>query len=169
MALAFKPAFPFLLYVYPWMPFPRRVTLYLREKQIPQALVRVARVEGDKVYDSSLPPRPPGSLPILAIPHADEENDCTYVRQSMAIIYFLEQLCETKQYGFSSPTGPLMPMNALERAREIEILGLAEELTTGWNSVRMFGTGAGTISFPEGAREMLPFPGVGSSADSTST
>lgn len=159
MALPFKPSFPFLLYVYPWMPFPRRVTLYLREKQIPQSLVRVVRVsdpqDGNEVLDSSIPPRPAGSLPILAIAHADGEDKWTYIRQSMAIINLLEEFCEKKQYGFSSPTGPLMPTNALEKARATEILILAEELTVGWNPVRMFGTNAGTISFPDGAKEML--------------
>jgi glutathione S-transferase len=45
--------------------------------------------------------------------------------------------------------------NALSRARETELLQLAAELTVAWNPVRTFGTGAGTISFPEGAKEML--------------
>lgn len=141
------------------MPFPRRLIIYLREKQIPQSLVRVVRVsdpqDGNQVVDSSLPPRPPGSLPILAIPHADSKDKWTYIRQSMAIINFLEELCEGKQYGFHSPTGPLMPLDGLARARETEILTLAEELTVGWNPVRTFGTDAGTISFPQGAKEML--------------
>lgn len=159
MTLPFKPAFPLLLYAYPWMPYPRRPIIYLREKKIPQSLVKVVRVSvdqsGTQVVDASFPPRPAGSLPILAIPHADDKDKWTHIRQSMAIINFLEELCETKQYGFSSPTGPLMPTNTLARARETEILTLAEELLTGWNPVRMFGTGAGTISFPEGAKEML--------------
>lgn len=159
MALPFKPAFPFLLYAYPWMPYPRRPIIFLREKKIPQSLVRVVRVsvdqDGNQIVDSSFPPRPAGSLPILAIPYADDKEKWTHIRQSMAVINFLEDLCETKQYGFSSPTGPLMPNDALARARETEILTLAEELLTGWNSVRMFGTGAGTMSFPEGAKEML--------------
>lgn len=159
MALLFKPSFPFLLYSYPWMPFPRRVTLYLREKQIPGSLVRIVPVsdpqDGNEVVDKTLPRRPAGSLPILAIPHAGASDEWTYIRQSMAIIHFLEELCETKPDGFTSPAGPLLPTQALERARETEILGLAEELTVGWNSVRMFGTNAGTMSFPQGAREML--------------
>lgn len=159
MALPFKPSLPFLLYAYPWMPFPRRVIIYLREKQIDRSLVDIVRVsdpqDGNEVVDSSFPPRPPGSLPILAIPHADSKDQWTYIRQSMAIINFLEEMCESGNHGFSSPSGPLMPTNVLEKAREMEILGLAEELTVGWNPVRTFGTKAGTISFPEGAKEML--------------
>lgn len=159
MALPFEPTLPLLLYIYPWMPFPRRVTIYLHEKRIPPTLVRTVRVsdpqDGNKVTDPSLPPRPPGSLPILAIQHADAEDKWTYIRQSMAIISFLEDLCEAGDYGFSSPTGRLMPTKPLERARETEILSLAEELTVGWNPVRIFGTNAGTMSFPQGAKEML--------------
>jgi glutathione S-transferase len=71
MALLYRPAFPWLLYAYPWMPYPRRVIIYLREKGIPDSLVKVAVVadpqDRNQVLDRSLPPIPSGSLPILAI------------------------------------------------------------------------------------------------------
>ena len=159
MALPFKPSFPWLLYAYPWMPYPRRVIIYLREKSISQSLVKVVQVSdppGNQVLDTSFPPRPPGSLPILAIPSKDNDTKpWIYIRQSMTIIDLIEELCNTNQYGFSSPHGSLVGKDLLSRARMSEVSILAEELTVGWNPVRMFGTNAGTMSYPQGAKEML--------------
>jgi glutathione S-transferase len=93
------------------MPYPRRVIIYLREKGIPDSLVKVAVVadpqDGNQVLDRSLPPIPSGSLPILAISSEAKRVDgvaeeWTYIRQSMAIINFLEELCNAGKYGFSS-------------------------------------------------------------------
>lgn len=165
MSVPFKPSFPWLLYSYPWMPFPRRIALYLREKRISESLVKIVQVsdpgDGNKVMDAqSFPPRPPGSLPILAIPAYDKGSDgkakeWLYIRQSMAIINFLEELCEKREYGFSSPHGPLTGNTPLERARNTEIQGLAEELTVGWNPVRSFGTNAGPFHNSAASKEML--------------
>lgn len=142
MALPFKPVFPWLLYAYPWMPYPRRVIIYFREKGIPESLVQVVHVsdpqDGNKVFDpASFHPRPVGSLPILAIPSEtiDDQGkpkDWVYIRQSMAMINYLEELCNTGQYGFSSPHGPLMGKDGLARARVGEVLSLAEECTIAW-------------------------------------
>ena len=141
MALPFEPSFPWLLYAYPWMPFPRRVIIYLREKGIPESLVKVACVSdpqnGNAVVDSSLPARPAGSLPILAIPSTTSETasnarQWAYIRQSMSIINYLEELCNNGEYGLSSPHGPLVGTDALSRARNGEVLGLAEECTIAW-------------------------------------
>lgn len=176
MALSNVPAFPWLLYAYPWMPYPRRVIIYLREKGIPSSLVTVVRVSNpgantgvqigdpqanpDTVLDNSFPPRPKGSLPILAIPSATkkqngEADSWTYIRQSTAIMSFLEELCNANQYGFSSPHGPLVGQDALSRARAAEVMTVAEELQVEWNSVRAFGTGAGSQSIPAASKEML--------------
>ena len=123
------------------MPFPRRVIIYLREKGIPESLVKVARVtdpqNGNAVVDSSLPARPAGSLPILAIPSMINEessnaNQWVYIRQSMSIINYLEELCNTGENGFSSPHGPMVGTGPLSRARIGEILSLAEECTIAW-------------------------------------
>lgn len=140
MALPFKPGFPWLLYAYPWMPYPRRVIIYLREKGIPESLVKVAQVDqadGAKLADSSLPPKPKGSLPILSIPSntknaEGEAVEWVHIRQSMAIIKYLEELCNTQQYGFSAPNGSFAGTDALERARIAEVSTLAEECTTAW-------------------------------------
>lgn len=165
MVSALRPAFPWLLYAYPWMPYPRRVIIYLREKLIPTSLVVVVRVKdpgmGNDVVKSELyPPRPAGSLPILAIPHNDGDvrggpQSYTYVRQSMAIISYLEEICNSNQFGFSAPHGSLVGEDALARARVVELTTLAEELTVSWNPVRTFGTKAGTMSIPEASKEML--------------
>lgn len=99
MALPFEPSFPWLLYAYPWMPYPRRCTIYLHEKQISEDTVKVVRVfdpgGGNQVVEADLfPQRPTGSLPTLAIPSPEtnrngKPKEWVYVRQSMAIINFL--------------------------------------------------------------------------------
>ncbi|KAK5163913.1 uncharacterized protein LTR77_010308 [Saxophila tyrrhenica] len=164
MAPPFTPALPSLLYCYPWMPFPRRITIYLHEKQISSTLVKTVRVsdpqDGDEVVDRSFPSRPRGSLPILAVRSDANDEDGKpsqwfHVRQSMAIINSLEELCEQKLYGFDSPMGSLFGRDLMEQVRVNEVLILAEELTVIWNPVRTFGTKAGTMSYPQGAREML--------------
>ncbi|KAF2172121.1 hypothetical protein M409DRAFT_17361 [Zasmidium cellare ATCC 36951] len=153
---------PWLLYAYPWMPFPRRVIIYLREKGIPESQVKVARVQdpkfGNEVIDTSLAPRPAGSLPILAVPSQDQSADdrgYIYIRQANAIMYFLEEFCNDFQYGFAKPYGSFLGKTPLQRARIAEVMSLAEELMVAWNPVRTFGTGAGPVSIPEASREML--------------
>jgi len=42
-----------------------------------------------------------------------------------------------------------------DRARETELLALTDECTVGWNSVRTFGFGAGTMKIPEACEEMI--------------
>lgn len=165
MALPFEPSLPWLLYAYPWMPYPRRVIIYLREKQISQALVKVVRVsdpgEGNEVVESDIfPPRPPGSLPVLAVPSFErstngEPKEWLYVRQSMAIINFLEEFCEAGLHGFSSPHGPLTGTTTIQRVKNVEIQTLAEELVVAWNPVRTFGTNAGPFHDVAAAKEML--------------
>lgn len=140
MALPFKPATPWLLYSYPWMPYPRRIGIYLREKRIPSTLVQIVRVsdpqDGNEVVDKSFPSRPPGSLPVLAIPSTEqnegEAKEWLYIRQSMAIIHLLEEVCEKKLYGFSSPAGILTGNDLVSRIRINEALSLAEECTVAW-------------------------------------
>lgn len=154
---------PWLLYSYPWMPFPRRIAGYLSEKRILSSVIQIVHVSdpqlGNAVVEPQAawaPPRPEGSLPILAIPPDNSTSSWTYVRQSMAIIAYLEEA--------TAPGGMLSHINArpllrgqtaLERAHLIEIQTLAEELLITWNPVRVFGTKAGSMKYPEGAKEML--------------
>lgn len=158
-----RASLPWLLYAYPWMPYPRRITIYLAEKRIHSSAIRIINVSdpqsGNAVVPSqasSVPPRPEGSLPILAISPLVESGEWVYVRQSMAIIGYVEEAC--------APGGALAGIGArelarsdtaLERARVTEITTLAEELLVSWNPVRIFGTRAGTMVYPEGAREMF--------------
>jgi hypothetical protein len=123
------------------MPFPRRVLIYLREKKIPANLVEIVRVsdpgDGNEVVDTSYPPRPAGSLPILTIASEQkDENDVPkeqlHVRQSMAIIYFLEEMCEKQMYGFPPASASFYGKSTIERVRVNEVLSLAEECTVAW-------------------------------------
>ncbi|KAH7346235.1 hypothetical protein BKA65DRAFT_594778 [Rhexocercosporidium sp. MPI-PUGE-AT-0058] len=157
---------PYLLYAYPWMPYPRRIIIYLRERKIPSTLVTIVPVSDPHLptgntVSPSFPPRPQGSLPILAIPSSSTSTSTdtpvtyTYIRQSVAIMHYLDTLCDTASNGFPLSKYPMRGIDALSQARETELLTLAEELLVAWNPVRMFGTGAGTMPYPEGAKEML--------------
>ncbi len=162
------PSRPWLLYAYPWMPYPRRVILYLREKRIPPSLITVVHVPfGSTVLDPQYPPKPPGSLPILAIPSesgvegskgsdgAGGSQSFTYIRQSLAIINYIDELCDAGASGFPKSAYPMHGATPLARAREAELLALADECTIAWNPVRMFGSGAGTMQIPEASKEMV--------------
>ncbi|KAL2851092.1 hypothetical protein BJY01DRAFT_261124 [Aspergillus pseudoustus] len=172
---------PWLLYAYPWQPFPRRVIIYLRERNILSSLVTVVHVSdvqfGGKT-PAGFPPKPPGSLPILAIPNASSSGDggdFIYIKQSISIMEFLEEACNTGRYGFPKLPHPLtLPITvngipgstaeeddkqaasrALRLARHSELLSLASGLTDSWNPIRTFGSGAGTMRIPVAAKEML--------------
>ncbi|KAF4459520.1 hypothetical protein FALBO_13722 [Fusarium albosuccineum] len=151
---------PWLLYVYPWMPFPRRVTIYLREKGIPSSLVTVVPVSDPQLGDAApkgFPPRPAGSLPILAIPDqtTPQSDSYTYIRQSLAIMNYLDELCDAGERGFPKSRYCMRGKDALSRARTTELMCLADELTISWNPVRTFGTGIGTMPIPEASKEMI--------------
>ncbi|OBT68123.1 hypothetical protein VE03_01448 [Pseudogymnoascus sp. 23342-1-I1] len=152
---------PWLLYAYPWMPFPRRVTIYLREKRIPPSLVTVVPVSDPQLGNSAppeFPPRPQGSLPILAIPSAhgtQDEPPYLFIHQSLAIMNYLDELCDSGHEGFPLSQYSMRGADALSRARQTALLALADECTVAWNPVRMFGTGAGTMSIPEASKEMI--------------
>ena len=153
---------PHLLYVYPWMPYPRRVTLYLRERDIAPALVTVVPVsdpqKGDKIIPPGLPARPRGSLPILAIPSPNPTHPTcyTYLSQSVAIMNYLEDLCDAQVAGFPQRGWPMRGgLDPLRRAKELGYMQLADQALACWNPVRLFGTGAGPISIPRAAKEAL--------------
>ena len=142
------------------MPYPRRVIIYLREKGIPSSLVTIVRVSDPNNGDAAppeYPPRPAGSLPILAIPPAAHSGSQTYIyiRQSNAIMTYLDELCDEGRDGFPLSKHLMRGTDPLSRARDIELLALADECTTAWNPVRTFGTGAGTLSLPAAAKEMI--------------
>lgn len=142
------------------MPYPRRVIIYLRERGIESNLVTVVHVSDPQLGNSApqeYPPRPVGSLPILAIASTNNSAavEYTYIRQSLAIMNFLEEICSSGELGFPKPKYSMHGNDALSRARNNEVLALADECTADWNPVRTFGSGAGTISIPEASKEML--------------
>ena len=57
--------------------------------------------------------------------------------------------------GFHLSKGSMSGTNPLSRAHNMELLALADECTANWNPVRIFGTGAGTISISASAKEMI--------------
>ncbi|KAL4926901.1 uncharacterized protein BDV17DRAFT_138047 [Aspergillus undulatus] len=176
---------PWLLYAYPWQPFPRRLVIYLRERNIPSSTVTLVHVSDVQFGDKppvGFPPKPPGSLPVLAIPKppSSGREEFIFIKQSIAIMEFLEEACITGRYGFPRLPQPLtLPINvpgadditditrtsnsddanaisrALISARHSELLSLASGLTESWNSIRTFGSGAGTMRIPTAAKEML--------------
>ncbi|KAH8838394.1 hypothetical protein MCOR27_011536 [Pyricularia oryzae] len=151
---------PHLLYVYPWMPFPRRVIIYLREKGLQNAVeivpidfsTKTALLDKHQNY----PPKPAGSLPILVLPARDETAPVK-IGQSMAILHYLEDMCAAGKldHADENPGGMRGAEDPVGRARVVEMTTLAEELSATWNPVRMFGTAAGTMELPGAAREML--------------
>lgn len=156
---------PWLLYCYSWMPYPRRVIIYLRERNIPSSTVTVVPVtdpgpDGNKVL-GDFPPKPPGSLPILAVPDPSNEPTSqtkpayTYIGESLAIISYLEDACAARFPGFPPESPTFHGSDMQSRARISEALSVANDLTSSWNPVRMFGTKAGTMAYPEGSKEML--------------
>jgi glutathione S-transferase len=140
------------------MPFPRRITIYLREKGIPSSLIQIVPVSDPQLGNSAppgFPPRPAGSLPILVIPSPNHAEGHIYIRQSIAIINYIDEFCDAGKDGFPKSMYSMRGTDSLSRARQSELMSLAEECTIGWNPVRTFGSDAGTISIPAASREMI--------------
>lgn len=156
------PSKPYLLYFYPWMPYPRRVIIYLREKGISSSVVTVVPVTDPQlgsIAPAEFSPKPPGSLPILAIPISENQakspEDFVYIRQSLAIMNYLDDLCDAGLDGFPKSAYPMRGAGILGRARDRELLSITEECMPGWNPVRLFGSGLGTMAIPVAAMESL--------------
>jgi glutathione S-transferase len=90
------------LYDFPFAPNPRKVRVYLAEKgiEIPRVLVNI--VKGEQSTPEFLAKNPTGGLPVL------ELDDGTCLRESLAIIEYLEEL---------HPEPPMIGATPLERAR----------------------------------------------------
>jgi hypothetical protein len=136
------------------MPFPRRVIIYLREKGIPPSLVTVVPVSDPQLGDAApagFPPRQKGSLPILGFPPPEHGSNTppTYTHQSVTIINYVDNLCDAGANGFPKSQYSMRSADELSRARETELLTLAHECIVGWNPVRTFGSGAGTLKVLE--------------------
>jgi glutathione S-transferase len=90
------------LYDFPFAPNPRKLRVYLGEKgiEIPRVLVNI--VKGEQYTPEFLAKNPTGGLPVL------ELDDGTCLRESLAIIEYLEEL---------HPDPPMIGTTPLERAR----------------------------------------------------
>lgn len=121
------------LYVLPWGLYPRRVLLYLAEKNlISSPLIKITPVE-PAATGMTAPGKPPGSVPILRLP------DGTLIKQSLAIIEFFEDVCENPdpakewQVELVKSANRELDMRGRtseEKARTREVLGLVDEATS---------------------------------------
>lgn len=104
-------------YNFPWGLYPRRIQVYLAEKGIND--IDVEDIELHKIADWP-PPwmldlNPAGTLPVL------EGQDGTLIRQSLAIIDYLEDLY---------PQPNLMGETPVERAATREMMAIIDDATT---------------------------------------
>ena len=99
------------LYVSKFAPNPRRVVIYLREKQLEIDRVIVDAVAGDHRTPEMLAKNPLGLLPIL------ELDDGSCLTESLAICHYLEEL---------HPEPNVIGETAIERARICEATRIAE-------------------------------------------
>lgn len=146
--------------------------IYLHERRIQSELVTIVPVADPQLGDtaaSGLPPRPKGSLAILAVPMEllsanssqvlgaaqDDASGYVYLGESLAILNYLEDPCEKGLHGFPSISSMRGGRDPLSRARHEELLHLSNDLLTCWNSVRLFGIGLGSLKDPAAARESL--------------
>jgi glutathione S-transferase len=104
------------LYVFPVAPNPTRLRLYIYEKNAAGAQIEVEEVivnlrENEQRNPEHLTRNPLGKLPVL------ENDDGSYITESLAIIHYLEDL-------FPEPS--MIGRTPLERARTLEIERIAE-------------------------------------------
>ena len=133
----------FELYILPGGLFPRRVLIYLAEKQLLDShSIKITPATTTVTLKTTAPGKPPGSLPILAL------GNGTFIKQSIPIIEYFEDLCDGVQslppYNpssnrglleeqpemFAAAKGTMRGRTAEEKARTREVLGLVDEGTT---------------------------------------
>ena len=102
--------------------YPRRVLIYLAEKNIlisPHVIIT-----STSKAPKSAPGEPPNTLPILSL------GQDTFIRQSVPIIEYFEDLCDSSAEEISKDVGPKMRGRTPdEQARTKVILDLADEAT----------------------------------------
>lgn len=122
-----------LLYASDYTYFPRRVLIYLKEKKFEAGIITKVPTwfTLQRTMESSpdFPPKPAGSIPILAIPDR-KEGQFIYIRQSLAILNYLEDLTEDPSSGVKASTLSMRGNTALEKARITELLAVLDECCT---------------------------------------
>ncbi|KAK3680787.1 hypothetical protein LTR37_021067 [Vermiconidia calcicola] len=113
------------LWVLPWGLFPRRVTIYLKEKGIMNAF-EVIPVEITAEGMAQPPGKPAGSMHILEVrrPSEDGQNDGVFIFQSIPILEYLEDV-----YGPESGTPDMRGSTTEERAKVRDCLSVISEAT----------------------------------------
>lgn len=128
------------LIVLPWGVYPRRVLIYLAEKGILSSpFIKVTPVHasptGALVFADGKPVG--SSVPILRIPSKANTTNTTTIKQSIAILDYFEDVCDSPdpnqpwQIGLAkSARGTMRGTSPEERARTRDILCLADEVTS---------------------------------------
>jgi len=121
------------LYVLPWGLYPRRIILYLSEKNVLSSpLLKITPVAITQT-GMTAPGKPPGSVPILRLP------DGSFIKQSLAIIEFFEDVCDSpdpaKEWQVelaktANQETSMRGSTAEEKARTREVLALVDEAST---------------------------------------
>ncbi|KAK3710989.1 hypothetical protein LTR37_010010 [Vermiconidia calcicola] len=113
------------LWVLPWGLFPRRVTIYLKEKGIMDDF-EVIPVEITAEGMAQPPWKPAGSMPILEVrqPTAEGQNDGIFIFQSIPILEYLEDV-----YAPHSGTPDMRGTTPEERAKVRDCLSVISEAT----------------------------------------
>ena len=127
------------LYDMSFGPYPRRVTLYIKEKKLPPNLIDIVPVTFDSDGHPIAPGKPAGTVPILAIHPNTAYNpspSTQYIQQSIPILEYLEDVLDHQtldqaghdraQQGSRYPS--LRGRTAFERARIRSIVQMLDEL-----------------------------------------
>lgn len=111
------------LWVLPWGLFPRRVTIYLKEKGI-EDRIEVLPVQITHNGMEAAPGKPPGTMPILEIRPSTETDrvDGKYIFQSTAILEYLEDV-----YGPGSGLPDMRGSTPEDRGKMRECMDVLEE------------------------------------------
>ncbi|KAJ9422704.1 retinal dehydrogenase 1 [Fusarium oxysporum] len=122
---------PLELFSLSWGMYPRRVLIYLAEKNLLKSpLIKVTEVTVCPNSNSlTAPGKPKGTAPILRLP------DGKFIKQSIAILEYFEDICDHPQQPWQieltkGAGGSMLGRTAEEKARVREVLGLADEVTS---------------------------------------
>ncbi|KAL4725767.1 hypothetical protein ACLX1H_007920 [Fusarium chlamydosporum] len=120
---------PLELFVLSWGVYPRRVLIYLEEKNLSTTqLIKITEVTVDK-GKLSAPGKPSGTAPMLRLP------DGTFIKQSIAILEYFEEICQQPEEAWQIELakhahGSMLGNTAAEKARVRDMLSLADEITS---------------------------------------